>query len=107
MRHKWHSLHSALYIWNKTLLPNVLLTDLGDRTEMSHSVEGRVPFLDHHLMEYVDNLPPSVKIQHDPASDGMIEKWILRQVAMPFVTKELYERKKVVSLPDLVKALYL
>ena len=91
---KWHPLHSAQYTWNKTALPNILLTNLGDRTEMSHSVEGRVPFLDHHLMEYVNGLPPAVKIRYSPASNTFIEKWILREASKPFITKELYERKK-------------
>ncbi|KAL8685406.1 MAG: hypothetical protein Q9224_005828 [Gallowayella concinna] len=94
MRHMWHPLHSALYVWNKTVLPNLILTNLTDRTEMSHSVEGRVPFLDHHLMEYVNNLPPSVKIRYDPTSDTLTEKWILREASKPFITQEIYERKK-------------
>ncbi|KAL8697617.1 MAG: hypothetical protein Q9201_007032 [Fulgogasparrea decipioides] len=94
MRTKWHPLHSAQYVWNKTALPNMLLTNLGDRTEMSHSVEGRVPFLDHHLMEYVNNLPPSMKVRYDPETDLLTEKWILRQASRPFITEELYARKK-------------
>lgn len=98
MRTKWHPLHSAQYVWNKTALPNMLLTNLSDRTEMSHSVEGRVPFLDHHLMEYVNGLPPSMKIRYDPETGLLTEKWILRQAARPFITEELYARKKHVSL---------
>ncbi|KAL8724215.1 MAG: hypothetical protein Q9181_006926 [Wetmoreana brouardii] len=94
MRTKWHPLHGAQYVWNKTALPNLLLTNLGDRTEMSHSVEGRLPFLDHHLMEYVNNLPPSMKIRYDPETDILTEKWILRQASRPFITEELYTRKK-------------
>ncbi|KAI4236506.1 MAG: hypothetical protein LQ352_007996 [Teloschistes flavicans] len=94
MRTKWHPLHSAQYVWNKTALPNLLLTNLSDRTEMSHSVEGRVPFLDHHLMEYVNDLPPSMKVRYDPETDTMTEKWILRQASRPFITDELYARKK-------------
>ena len=35
----------------KTVLPNFILTFLGDRMEMAHSIEGRVPFLDHHVAE--------------------------------------------------------
>ncbi len=31
----------------KTALPDYILTLLGDRMEMAHSIEGRVPFLDH------------------------------------------------------------
>ncbi|KAL8687600.1 MAG: hypothetical protein Q9224_005104, partial [Gallowayella concinna] len=94
MRTKWHPLHSAQYVWNKTCLPNMLLTNLSDRTEMSHSIEGRVPFLDHHLMEYVNNLPPSMKIRYDPETGQLTEKWILRQASRPFITEELYSRKK-------------
>ncbi|KAL8994371.1 MAG: hypothetical protein Q9169_005635 [Polycauliona sp. 2 TL-2023] len=94
MRAKWHPLHSAQYVWNKTALPNMLLTNLSDRTEMSHSIEGRVPFLDHHLMEYVNGLPPSMKIRYDPETGLLTEKWILRQAAKPFITEELYLRKK-------------
>ncbi|KAL8801629.1 MAG: hypothetical protein Q9182_004314 [Xanthomendoza sp. 2 TL-2023] len=94
MRHIWHPLHSAFYVWHKTILPNMLLTNLLDRTEMSHSVEGRVPFLDHHLMEYVNDLPPSVKIRYDPTSGSLTEKWILREASKPFITQEIYERKK-------------
>ncbi|KAL8800547.1 MAG: hypothetical protein Q9182_005102 [Xanthomendoza sp. 2 TL-2023] len=94
MRTRWHPLHSAQYVWNKTALPNMLLTNLSDRTEMSHSIEGRVPFLDHHLIEYVNHLPPSMKIRYDPETGQLTEKWILRQASRPFITDELYARKK-------------
>ncbi|KAL8764776.1 MAG: hypothetical protein Q9209_007885 [Squamulea sp. 1 TL-2023] len=97
MRKKWHPLHSAQYVWNRTALPNMLLTNLSDRTEMSHSVEGRVPFLDHHLMEYVNALPPSMKIRYDPETGQLTEKWILREASRPFITDELYTRKKHTS----------
>lgn len=99
MRTKWHPLHAAEYVWNKTLLANMILTNLSDRTEMSHSVEGRVPFLDHHLIEYVNGLPPSMKIRYDPETGVMTEKWILRQASRPFITDELYRRKKHVRTP--------
>ena len=91
---EWHPLHSAQYIWTKGHLANIFLTSLGDRTEMAHSVEARTPFLDHELTEYVNGLPPSVKVRYDPRSGEFVEKWILREAARPFITNELYERKK-------------
>ena len=95
---KWHPLHAAQYVWSKGHLANIFLTCLGDRTEMAHSLEARTPFLDHHLTEYVNGLPPSVKIRWDPKEQRFVEKWILREASRPFITKELYERKKHVSV---------
>jgi asparagine synthase (glutamine-hydrolysing) len=55
--------NQSLYLWNQTILVNTVLTYLGDRMEMAHSVEGRVPFLDHHVAEYVAGLPIRHKIR--------------------------------------------
>jgi asparagine synthase (glutamine-hydrolysing) len=87
-KNKWHPLHTALYIESHTIIPNFLCNHLGDRTEMAHSIEGRVPFLDHLLTEYVNQLPPSVKIKYPT------EKWILREAAKPYINHELYCRTK-------------
>lgn len=70
------------------MLANVLLTALGDRVEMAYSVEGRQPFLDHHVFDYVMKLPPSVKLRWDPATQSFNEKWILKEAAKPFITEE-------------------
>jgi len=112
MRSLWHPLHTSQYIWNKSSLANVLLSCLGDRTEMAHSVEARTPFLDHHLTEYVNRLPPSVKLAYSPvhkieqseqsplwkdaglALQSLTEKWILREAVRPYITDELYKRRK-------------
>ena len=109
----WHSLHSSLYLFTKSNLPTLLLSNLGDRGEMSHSIEGRTPFLDHHLTEYVNGLPPSVKIRpvkvdltsesngdastsngDDVPKYEFVEKWILREAAKPFITPEIYNKRK-------------
>lgn len=90
----WHPLHSAEYVWSKGHLANIFLTCLGDRTEMAHSIEARTPFLDHELTAYVNNLPPSAKIRWLPGEERFVEKWILREASKPFITRELYERKK-------------
>ncbi|KAL8846318.1 MAG: hypothetical protein Q9221_008584 [Calogaya cf. arnoldii] len=60
MQSSWHPMHSAQYNWNKSSLANILPSCLGGRIEMAYSVEARTPFLDHHLIEYVNKLPPSV-----------------------------------------------
>jgi asparagine synthase (glutamine-hydrolysing) len=94
MSTKWHPLHTSLYIWTKCALANGLLTVLGDRCEMAHSVEGRQPFLDHRLTEYAMSLPPSMKIRWDPATRTYSEKWILKEAVKPYITEELYTRRK-------------
>jgi asparagine synthase (glutamine-hydrolysing) len=80
--------HQALYLWSKTWLPNYVLTVLGDRMEMAHSIEGRVPFLDHELVELARDLPVSQKIR------GAVEKYVLREAARPVLTAEVYGRHK-------------
>jgi asparagine synthase (glutamine-hydrolysing) len=83
-----NAVHSALYLWAKTLLPHYILSNLGDRMEMSHSIEGRVPFMDHHVAEYLQRVPVSLKIR------GMTEKFILREAVKDVVTKTVHERQK-------------
>jgi len=80
--------HQSLYLWSKTLLPGYILTMLGDRMEMAHSVEGRVPFLDHHLVELIRSQPVSQKI------NGMTEKYVLRESVRDVITETVYRRQK-------------
>lgn len=78
----------SLYFWCKSVLPNYILCTLGDRMEMAHSVEGRVPFLDHDVVEFMRDVPCCLKIK------GEREKHILREAVRPFVTDTLYARPK-------------
>ncbi|TLD11703.1 hypothetical protein PspLS_11784 [Pyricularia sp. CBS 133598] len=113
MDSSWHPLHTSLWLYTKLALPNMILTCLGDRAEMAHSIESRPPFLDHKLVEYVNALPPSLKIAYSHAEgeavgtgssmwwqdlsaarQSLSEKWILKEAAKPFITQELYERRK-------------
>lgn len=80
--------NQSLYLWNHTVLVNVILTYLGDRMEMAHSVEGRVPFLDHHVAEYVAGLPIRHKIR------GPREKYVLREAVRDVITPEVYHKQK-------------
>jgi asparagine synthase (glutamine-hydrolysing) len=81
-------LHQSLYLWSKTALCGYILTVLGDRMEMAHSIEGRVPFLDHKLVELIVSQPPSQKIR------GMTEKYVLREAVKDVITDTVYQRQK-------------
>ncbi len=86
--HGRDAVNQSLYLWSKTTLPNYILSNLGDRMEMAHSVEGRLPFLDHHLVEEVARMPVTMKI------NGMTEKYVLREAARPVLTDTVYRRQK-------------
>ena len=81
-------LNQSAYLWSKIALPNYLFCSLGDRMEMAHGVEGRIPFLDHKLVEFVTTLPDSLKIRNTT------EKYILREAVRPVITNTVYNRKK-------------
>jgi len=53
-----------------TSLPALLHYE--DRNSMAHSIESRVPYLNHHFVEYIINLPPDYKIKN------LITKYIMR-----------------------------
>lgn len=79
---------AASHLWTKSALANYILRTLGDGCEMPHAVEGRVPFLDHHLWEMARAMPAHLKIR------DMTEKFILREAARPLITETLYKRQK-------------
>lgn len=83
-----HPVHQAQYLWAKTALPQYILCVLGDRMEMAHSVEGRVPFLDHRVVELAVQMPVHLKIR------GTVEKHVLREAARPVLTETVYRRQK-------------
>jgi len=80
--------HQSLYLWSKTLLPTYILTILGDRMEMAHSIEGPVPFLDHQVVEVIRSQPVNQKIH------GMTEKYVLREAVRDVITDTVYRRQK-------------
>ena len=47
----------AAWMWTRTALSGYILRTLGDAAEMAHSVEARLPFLDHRLFELALKIP--------------------------------------------------
>lgn len=81
-------LSQMLYIDTRANLPDDLLM-VGDKTAMANSLEARVPYLDHRVVEFVESLPPGLKLKgfkgkylHKKA----LEKWVPEQV--------VYSKKK-------------
>jgi asparagine synthase (glutamine-hydrolysing) len=68
-------------------LPEELLVK-ADRASMYHSLEVRVPLLDHRLVEFALNLSPKMKLR------GQTGKWLLKQVLYDYVSPELFNRPK-------------
>lgn len=66
-----------------------------DRAAMGVSLETRLPFLDHRVVEFAWRLPMSVKLWHGQ------QKWILRRILSQYLPKPLFERPKTAFLPPL------
>jgi len=71
----------------RTVLPDLVLK-FNDRLSMAHSVETRVPFLDHELVEFVAGLPGDWKIREGQC------KWLLKEVARRYLPDTIVDRPK-------------
>jgi len=87
-RSAYGPLEKMLYVDIKAYLPNDLLIK-ADRMTMANSIELRVPFLDHRVLEFAARLPRNQKVR------GWGMKYLLKKALAKHVPKEILDRRKV------------
>ncbi|OGC70111.1 asparagine synthase (glutamine-hydrolyzing) [candidate division WWE3 bacterium RIFOXYC1_FULL_39_7] len=113
----WHQKYIENY--NEDMFRNISSVELNvqlsnhllmkvDKGTMAASVEARVPYLDHKVVEFVYSLPSQFKLKGSVQSMRNInEKYILREVAKKYLPEEIVARKKrgfLMPMDDVLKA---
>ncbi|MGQ9805036.1 MAG: asparagine synthase (glutamine-hydrolyzing) [Chlorobiales bacterium] len=80
-------LRKMIYVEFKNRLPELLLMRV-DKMSMAVSIEARVPFLDHRLVEFAMQIPESLKVKHG------VPKYILKKAAEGIIPNNIIYRKK-------------
>jgi asparagine synthase (glutamine-hydrolysing) len=80
-------LTQMLYVDTRANLPDDLLM-VGDKTSMANSLEARVPFLDYRLIEFIESLPPRLKLR------GLRGKYLHKKAVEKWLPKNIVYRKK-------------
>ncbi|MBX3280970.1 MAG: asparagine synthase (glutamine-hydrolyzing) [Acidobacteria bacterium] len=81
------TLDKLLYADTKTYLHELLMKQ--DQMSMAASIESRVPFLDHRLVEFSARMPREMKLR------GGTTKWILREAMAGILPQEILTRPKM------------
>jgi asparagine synthase (glutamine-hydrolysing) len=79
---------SMLYLELRLRLPELLLMRV-DKISMSTSVEARVPFLDHHLVEFSMDLPLDLRLRGD------VGKYLLKKAVRGLLPDDIIDRPKM------------
>jgi asparagine synthase (glutamine-hydrolysing) len=87
MKNASHWLSSLQYMDLKNYLPNDILTKV-DRMSMAHSIEARVPLLDHRIVEFAATIPPELKLK------GVTTKYIFKKAMEGILPDEILDRPK-------------
>ena len=96
---KQDAIAKAQYLEMLTFMSGYLLSSQGDRMAMANSVEIRVPFLDHRVIELMANIPSKYKIR------GLNEKYILKKSFKDILPKEIVYRNKNPYRAPILKSL--
>jgi asparagine synthase (glutamine-hydrolysing) len=83
-----HPLRRAQLLELATFLPTMLLGAQSDRMLMAHSVEGRYPFLDNAVVDFLFGLP--IELLHPTP----VEKALLREAIAPSLPESVWRRPK-------------
>jgi asparagine synthase (glutamine-hydrolysing) len=86
-RSRGHLLHRLLYTDINSYLIELLMKQ--DQMSMAASIESRVPFLDHELVEFTARIPAQY------STEGMAGKFILKQAVEDLLPKSIVYRKKM------------
>jgi len=87
------SINQMLAMDFKTYLPDDILTKV-DRASMSIGLESREPFLDHHIAQFMAQVPDNMKIKKGS------QKYLLKELTHKYLPKEIMDRpKKGFSVP--------
>ena len=81
-------LAETLFLDAQLALPDDMLHYF-DRASMAHSLEVRVPFLDHHFVEFCATIPSRFKVR------GLDGKYVLRRAARGIVPDRVIDKRKV------------
>ncbi|XWE63924.1 asparagine synthase (glutamine-hydrolyzing) [Sporomusa sphaeroides] len=76
----------SFLLWSRSILTNYIL--VAERMDMAHSVEVRLPYLDHKLVACTTKIPADVLLK------SYQEKYLYRKCVEPFVTSKVFKRKK-------------
>jgi asparagine synthase (glutamine-hydrolysing) len=94
----WDQLNRSLYVSSRVFLQGHLLAAHGDRALMASSVEGRYPFLDRSVQEFLAGVPPWLKVR--PGGRFCTEKYLLRRaMEADLPAGVVWRRKKMFLAP--------
>jgi asparagine synthase (glutamine-hydrolysing) len=94
MSRQQDSLNRLLAVDYKTFLLDNNLVKV-DRATMAVGLEGREPMLDHRIIEFVAQLPASLKVRNG------VDKYILKEIVHKYIPKPMMDRPKMPFLAPL------